>query len=56
MIKLILKSIIRLQNLTITSGAKMPNWTLLIFLIRHFECVKFKLGFDISVRYPIQLN
>lgn len=24
----------------------MPNWTLLIFRMRHFECVKFRFGFD----------
>lgn len=34
-----------------TSGANMPNWTLLIFLIRHFECVKFKFGFDMTKKH-----
>ena len=32
--------------LTIASGEKTPNCTFLILLNRHFECVKFKLGFD----------
>jgi hypothetical protein len=35
----------------------MPNWTLLIFRIRHFECVKFRFGFDmIQVDYTNRAN
>jgi hypothetical protein len=29
----------------------MPNWTLLIFRIRHFECVKFRFGFDMANKH-----
>ena len=39
----------QMQNgweLTITSGENTPNCTFLIRLRRHFECVKFKLGFE----------
>ena len=42
---------VHFSNLTMTSGAKMPNWTLLIFRMRHFECVKFRLGFDMFKSY-----
>jgi hypothetical protein len=35
-------------QLTITSGENIPNWTLSTARMRHFECVKFKLGLAIA--------